>query len=273
MELRERIEGELSRLDCDYAFYCRLAGQPPIAIGTAERFPSASVIKLPMLLAWMHLEDAGIVSGDECCNLDDEPQVEGAGLSWLLSRRQIPYRDALLLMIALSDNLCANLVMRRVGIEQFNEIFERVLGLREARLERRFMDHEARARGRENWISAGDCVRLYALRDGLRPAHRAALDTLLAANDDLGLWLRNVPRDTVVFRHKTGSSDGILHDWGYTDDADLFLLTRNVRDETNVYGVLDTLGALLLGETWRAVGQDSALVSPRGQADVRPTGS
>jgi hypothetical protein len=69
---------------------------------------------------------------------------------------------------------------------------------------------------------------------------------MLAANDDLGLWLRNIPRDTVTFYHKTGSSEGILHDWGYTRDRELFLLTGNVEDERSVYGALDTLGPLLL---------------------------
>jgi hypothetical protein len=55
-----------------------------------------------------------------------------------------------------------------------------------------------------------------------------------------------VPRDTVAFYHKTGNIEGVLHDWGYTEDADLFLLTQNVQDESDVYAVLDRLGPLLL---------------------------
>ena len=145
MELRNRITAELSKLDCDYAFYARIAGQAPIRIQTVEHFPSASLIKLPMLLAWLILEDEGAVSSDELCDLDAETQVEGAGLSWLLRQRQLPYRDVLLLMIALSDNLCANLVMRRAGVERLNALFRDALGLEHTRLERRFMDYAARA--------------------------------------------------------------------------------------------------------------------------------
>jgi beta-lactamase class A len=245
-DLRASIAGELSRLACDYALYFRGAGHPAILLQTCEVFPSASVIKLPMLLAWLYLQDQGVVSESEWCYLDDEPQVEGAGLSWLLRQRRIPFHDALLFMIALSDNLCANLVMRRVGLERFNQVFRDVFGLTNTRLERRFMDHDARKQGRENQVSASDCIRLFALRDALRPAHRALVDDMLAANDDLGLWLRNIPRDTVTFYHKTGSSEGILHDWGYTRDRELFLLTGNVEDERSVYGALDTLGPLLL---------------------------
>ena len=69
---------------------------------------------------------------------------------------------------------------------------------------------------------------------------------MLLWNTDLGLWLRNVPRDTVEFYHKTGNITGVLHDWGYTKDADVFLLTQSVRDETVVYRLLDRLGPVLL---------------------------
>jgi len=84
------------------------------------------------------------------------------------------------------------------------------------------------------------------VRDSLSAAERAWIDPMLLACVDGGLWLRNVPRDTVSFSHKTGSIEGVLHDWGYTEQVDLFLLTRNVRDECEVYRALDLLGPLLL---------------------------
>ena len=72
------------------------------------------------------------------------------------------------------------------------------------------------------------------------------MDPLFGACADGGLWLRNMPRDTVPLHHKTGSIEGVLHDWGYTDQAELFILTRNVRDESEVYRPLDVLGPKLL---------------------------
>ncbi|OQA43339.1 MAG: hypothetical protein BWY52_01888 [Chloroflexi bacterium ADurb.Bin325] len=50
----------------------------------------------------------------------------------------------------------------------------------------------------------------------------------------------------MAFYHKTGNIEGVLHDWGYTEDTDLFLLTQNVQDESEVYAALDRLGPLLL---------------------------
>jgi beta-lactamase class A len=232
-------------LSFDYALYYRGRGQPSVLLKTCDLFLSASIIKIPVLFAWVQLERDGAVSSDETCDLDTESQVQGAGFSWLLRQRSAPYRDILLWMMTVSDNLCANLVIRRIGIERLNEVF-RELGLLHARVERRLMDYEARARGLENRVSPADCIRLYELRDALPAEQRAWIEPMLLWNTDSGLWLRSVPRDTVDFYHKTGSMTGVLHDWGYTRDADLFLLTENVRDESEVYRLLDKLGPALL---------------------------
>ena len=245
-DLQTLIRGQLDRLSCDYAFYFRRNGQEPIAFRTCELFPSASIIKIPILYAWVHLERAGAVDRGEMCDLDAEPQVQGAGLSWLLRSRRLPFADVLLLMIALSDNLCTNLVIRHVGIDRLAQVFREELGLVGTRIERKLFDYEARARGRDNWISAEDCIRFFRIRDELTAAERAWTDPLFLACVDSGLWQRNIPRDTLDFHHKTGSMEGILHDWGFTQDVELFLLTRNVKDESEVYRALDVLGPRLL---------------------------
>ncbi|MBM4456621.1 MAG: serine hydrolase [Chloroflexi bacterium] len=248
-DLPAAIAAELQALSCDYAFYYHRRGQEPLSFHNCERFRSASIIKTPILFAWAYLERTGRADRAEMCELDLEPQVQGAGLSWLLRTRRLPFGDVLLLMTALSDNLCTNLVIRRIGLERLNAIFRGPLGLQDTRLERKLMDYAARATGRENWISPRDCVQFFRLRDQLSAGERQWIEPMLLANTDLGLWLRNIPRDTVAFSHKTGSMEGVLHDWGYTEDADLFLLTQNVGDEREVYRALDALGPLLLGRS------------------------
>ncbi len=245
-ELAAEVRRELAALTCDYAFYYRSHDGEPLLLKNRDLFLSASLIKVPILFAWNYLERIGRANRDEMCELDLEPQVQGAGLSWLLQTRRLPFGDVLLLMIALSDNLCTNLVIRRIGIERLNAIFRGPLGLPDARLERKLFDYEARGLGLDNYISAADCIQLYGLRDALTAAERAWIEPMLLANTDLGLWLRSVERDTVAFYHKTGNIPGVLHDWGYTGDTDLFLLTQNVKDEGEVYDVLSRLGSKLL---------------------------
>ncbi len=236
----------LQKLGCDYAFYYRAEGQPPAYWATRERFPSASIIKVPILLAWVHLERSGQVSRHELCNLDEEPQVQGAGFSWLMAARQLPYQDVLLMMIALSDNLCTNLVLRRIGLERLERVFKEALGLQGTQVQRKLMDYEARQRGLDNWVSARDAIHFYQLIHQLTPEERAWVESVLLVNQDDALLKRNLPRDTVDFYHKTSSIPGVLHDWGYTRQAELFLFTCNVQQEPPVFDVFGKLGQLLL---------------------------
>lgn len=242
----------LNRLNGQFAFYYRQKDQPPVFLANNEQFFAASMIKVPILLAWIYLEQAGEVDRGELCDLDAEPQVQGAGFSWLLRGRRIPYQDVLLLMTAVSDNLCTNLVIRRAGLGRLNRVFHDVFGLTGTHLQRKLFDYAARERGLENWIAAQDCIRLYDCLDRLDPQNRAWVDAMLAVNQDDLLLLRDIPRDTLVFHHKTGNIAGVLHDWGYTDRAQMFLLTQNLPDEAAAFPVFGELGRLLWEERKQA---------------------
>jgi beta-lactamase class A len=240
----------LEQLGCQYALYFAPTGGAPVFQANHERFSSASLIKIPILLAWVSLERSGEVDRAELCNLDAEPQVQGAGFSWLLRARRLPYQDVLLMMMALSDNLCTNLVIRRAGLARLNQVFHEALGLPGVELQRRLMDFAARARGLDNWLTARDCIRLFQLIDELAPAERAWVESMLGACQENLFFLRDIPVDTLVeertFYHKTGSFPGVLHDWGYNNRGRIFLLTQNVKDDAAVYQVFGRLGRLLL---------------------------
>ena len=236
----------LEQSGSQYAFYFSTPGESAIFQANHEVFYSASMIKVPILLAWLHLERAGLVNRAELCDLDAEPQVQGAGFSWLLRARMLPYQDILLMMISLSDNLCTNLVIRRAGLERLNLVFHDVLGLTGTHLERKLFDYEARERGLDNWISARDCIRLYQLIQTLEPAERAWVNSMLEVNQDDALLKRSIPRDTLTFYHKTGSITQVLHDWGYTDRCQIFLLTQNVPDEAAMFEIFGELGRWMI---------------------------
>lgn len=245
LPITDRLK-RLQQLGCQYAFYYQTPALPPFFQASQQRFPSASIIKVPILLAWIALEQAGEVSRYELCDLGAEPPVQGAGFSWLLRQRQLPYQDVLLMMIATSDNLCTNLVIRRAGLERLNRVFHDVLGLKQTALERKLFDYAARDRGLDNWVGAEDCIRLYDLIEALPGAERAWVESMLAVNQDNALLRRNIPRDTVDFYHKTGSIEHVLHDWGYTRSCRIFLLTRDVVDEPPVFEEFGKLGELMI---------------------------
>ena len=236
----------LEALGCSYAFYFRQGGQPPVLQANCQVFPSASIIKIPILLAWVQLERQGLLGRDELCCLDDEPQVQGAGFSWLLRGRVIPFQDVLLMMIALSDNLCTNLVIRHIGLERLGRIFRDDFGFQGTEVQRKLMDYEARSRGLDNRVAVGDAIRFYDLLETMTPQERTWVDALFLANQDDLLFKRNIPRDTLDFYHKTGSIPNVLHDWGYTRDCRIFLFTAGVRSEPQAFDAFGRLGQWLV---------------------------
>lgn len=243
----DQIAQSLAQLSAHYALYSHPRDGQPVFLFNELRFKSASLIKVPILLSWLVLEGDGQLSRLELCDLDAEIQVQGAGFARQFTARKLPYADVLLMMIATSDNLCTNLVIDRIGLERLNQVFTRKLGLKQTACQRKLMDYEARSRGLDNWVQAEEAIHFYDLIEGLEPSDCDWVESLLLANTDSALLMRDLPRDTVNFYHKTGSMEGVLHDWGYTHEHRLFLLTNEVKEEPPVFELFGELGKTLSG--------------------------
>ena len=242
---------ELETTGGQYAFYYHPQGGPPLLRSNGDRFSAASVIKVPILLAWVFLERSGQIDKEALCNLNSEPVVHGAGFSWMLHQRSIPWHDVLLMMISLSDNLCTNLVLEHIGLERLQRTINTDLGLTGTAVERKLMDFTARKQGCDNWISAQDCVRFYELLRQFTPQERAWVEPLLGVCQDHTKLMRDVPFDSIDFYHKSGFIPEVVHDWGYTDKCDIFLLTQGYKDEARLLNIFGQLGRLM--ETGEAV--------------------
>ena len=236
---------ELETSGGQYAFYYHPRSGEALLRSNGDRFSAASVIKVPVLLAWVFLERSGQIDKETLCNLDSEAEVHGAGFSWLLHQRHIPWHDVLLLMISLSDNLCTNLVIEHIGLERLQRTFTHDLGLQGTVVERKLMDFAAREQGRDNWISAQDCVHFYELLRQCSPQERAWVEPLFKVCQDDTKLMRDVPFDSTDFYHKSGFIPEVVHDWGYTDKCDIFLLTQGYKDEARLLKIFGQLGRLM----------------------------
>ena len=98
-----------------------------------ERFPPASVIKLPVMIELYRQAAAGSLDLDAKETLPPDISTHGSGV---LKRREGPVSLTLheycRLMMVHSDNMATDLVMRRVGLESVNR-FLRGLGLENTR--------------------------------------------------------------------------------------------------------------------------------------------
>ena len=181
-----------------------------------EMFEAASVIKFPMYAVIMKLAHEGKVDLSEriVCREQDKYPPCGA-LYFFTGEVETDIRTLCGLMISLSDNAATNLLIKRFGLDFFNEEFKK-LGLRDTHMERRLFDPESAAQGKENRIVPAEIGELleriyrheFVSEDMSREMEKLLLEQQI--NHKIPGYL---PEGTPV-AHKTGEDDGITNDVG-----------------------------------------------------------
>ncbi len=99
-----------------------------------EKFPTASLIKVPILVAVYDLVSRGRLSLDDPMTVLKIDQVPGSGvIQYLHNGTVLTVQDALWLMITISDNTATNLLLDRIIIRRVWDKMDS-LGLRQTRV-------------------------------------------------------------------------------------------------------------------------------------------
>lgn len=86
-----------------------------------QRFPTASVCKIPVMVELFRQTEEGKLSLDERRRLAKGISTHGSGmLSMTSDRPELSLRDYCRLMIGISDNMATDMVMHAVGLESIN---------------------------------------------------------------------------------------------------------------------------------------------------------
>lgn len=102
-------------------------GNPEVALGADDRVPMASVYKLPLAAAWADLADAGELDPAATTEVTAEQRTPGpTGLSLLQDPVRISMRDLVRLMLTLSDNAAADIVLAAVTPAAVNDTMARL---------------------------------------------------------------------------------------------------------------------------------------------------
>lgn len=178
-------------------------------------FPAASLAKLPILveLARQLAQPTSAYTWETRLSVPAEARVPSDGVLANLSADLRPtLHDLAHLMITISDNTAANVLLDLLGMDAINASM-RELGLQATRLERRFIDFEARRAGRDNWTSAADIALLLAHIHKQRVPERERLLQILLRQNDYHI-LPAYWNEELLFAHKTGGLPGVVHDAG-----------------------------------------------------------
>jgi beta-lactamase class A len=201
-----------------------------------EAFPSASVIKVPILVELFGRVADGREDLQSRVTLREEDKVEGSGvLRELHAGSEFTLVDLARLMIVVSDNTATNLLIDRLGVDAVNARMA-ALGLERTRLGRKMYDLAARDRGIDNLCAAGEMVALlYGMERGtvVSPAASAEMLAIMKRQSIVTKIPRLLPPGTIV-ANKTGEITGVSHDAGiiYAPGGPIALavLTRGCRD-------------------------------------------
>jgi beta-lactamase class A len=187
-----------------------------IALDQDTRYPSASLVKVPIMAASFYAADEGKISFSEKIRLEKYQKVGGSGtLKSIPAGQEFTIRELIELMIIESDNTATNMLIEKLGTDFLNKTFI-MLGLRHTNISRGMMEFRKRKAGIENYTTAKDIASLFEkiYRGGIIDRHTSeeCLDMLKRQKMRDRIPAR-LPSDVAV-AHKTGLERGVCHDTG-----------------------------------------------------------
>jgi len=210
-----------------------------------ELFPSASVIKLPLVMTLYADAARGLLDLDESVGVGD--LVDGSGvLRHMHDVQRLSLRDLATLAIIVSDNTATNRLIERIGLDRVGERL-REWGCPKTRLTRKMYDFEAATRGQENVMTARETVSLLLRLHRGNCEDRATSDAVLAVLEqcqDRTMLLRYLP-DGAKLPHKTGTLDESRNDAAIVRGERPVIVaafTRKLRDTGAAVSWLGVLG-------------------------------
>jgi beta-lactamase class A len=184
-----------------------------------EVFPQASTIKIPLLLELYRqsqdnaqgqakLTDLYIVSPSDLVPDSDILLGLTPGVTRLTNR------DLATIVMAVSDNSATNILIERVGMDNVNQLMDR-LGLKRTRLRRKMMDLKAAKEGRENVSTPREMMLLFEAIYREKVLNKASTEGFLKvlSTHKESAMLRGLP-DGVRAANKPGALEGVRNDSG-----------------------------------------------------------
>jgi beta-lactamase class A len=179
-------------------------------------FPQASSIKICVLAELYRQAQQGKLKLTDLYTVNAADLVQDSDIMGGLTPgvTKITLRDLATMMVAVSDNAAANVLIDRVGMDNVNT-FLAAQGLRETRLRRKMMDLKAAAEGRENISTPTEMARLLqALYRGEILNKEMTVDFFKVLSTHKDSWIpRDLPDDLKI-ADKPGSLEGVRNDSG-----------------------------------------------------------
>ncbi len=225
-----------------------------LAYNAEEPVVAASVIKLFIMAEAFRRREEGLLDFGGTVLIRREDKMPSCGaLAYMRDPVRVTVGDLVTLMIILSDNTAANLLIDTLGPDSVNRMIASMGCSEGTRLRRRLFMPELSAKGIENTVTARDAGLFFEkLLQGtlVSPgASREMLEILKnqRLNGKMPFFLHS---RGIACAHKTGEDDGITHDVGIilTEPARIFCFLSERTDVPRAERCLQDLALALSGE-------------------------
>lgn len=179
---------------------------------------AASVIKLAVMAEAFRAAFAGELDMNERMPITKEDILPSCGvLNVLLGVPDMTIWNLISLMITVSDNTAANLLIKRLGMDSINKNL-RALGLERTTLRRLLFDAKAAEQGIQNTVTMREIgmllERIARFTDGVMDLQMHGMLANQKLNGKIPFFLKG----RFLIAHKTGEDDGISHDVAILND-------------------------------------------------------
>lgn len=206
---------------------CDLRRGRQLIINQNKRFPSASLVKVPIMAACFYAQKEGKLNLKDSLVIKNRVKALGSGrLKNMADGTAVNIRDLIEIMVIESDNTATNMLIERLGFDYLNNIFKKV-GLEDTNISRYMMDFKSRKKGIENYTTARDIALLFNM------IYSGRLINKKVSQECLDILKRQKMKDRipahipvgVVVGHKTGLENSVCHDAGivFTSQGDFLL--------------------------------------------------
>jgi beta-lactamase class A len=191
-----------------------------LLVNADEVFPQASSIKIAVLAELYHQAQQAAQGASGKAKLTDLYTMQASdlvadsdimgGLTPGVTR--VTNRDLATMMVAVSDNSAANVLIDRVGMDNVNALMDS-LGLAHTRLRRKMMDIKAAAEGRENISTPREMMTLLERLYRGKVLNKAMTDDFfkMLSTHKASFIPRNLPDDLKV-ANKDGELEAVRND-------------------------------------------------------------
>ena len=179
--------------------------------------PSASIVKIPIMVCVFQAVKDGNLGLDDKIKLTRHIKAAGSGLlKRRRSGREFTVRELMELMITESDNTATNMLVEKLGMDYINWLFANKFDLKVTNLSRNIMDLNKRRNGIENFTTAKEIgMLLEKIYNGeLVSREYSAMMLEILSRQKINDRIPRFLPSNLTIAHKTGLMDHLCHDSG-----------------------------------------------------------